>query len=114
MVESENMRNRPHLIPALIAAGLLLGAIAPLPYGYYQMLRWVVGGIAIYMAYKSYSWEKRWATWIFGIVAVLFNPVVPIHLTKEIWQPIDGVCAVFFGSSILFLKEPTKEVNSGG
>lgn len=107
------MSNRPHLIPALIATGLLMGAIAPLPYGYYQMLRWVVGGIAIYMAYKSYSWEKRWATWIFGIIAVLFNPIIPIHLTREIWQPIDGVCAILFGSSILFLKEPTKEANSG-
>lgn len=95
----------------LIAVALLIVAVAPLPYGYYQMLRWVVGGIAIYYAYISYyEWKKKWAIWIFFIIAVLFNPIIPIHLTREVWQRIDVVCAGLFGSSILWLNEPRREV----
>lgn len=102
------MRKTPHLIPALIAAVMLLGALAPLPYGYYQALRWVTCGVGVYMAVNAYSWGKTWATWIFGAIAILFNPLIPIHLTREIWQPIDAICSLFFGLSILFLKKPSE------
>ncbi|MFC1871663.1 DUF6804 family protein [Chloroflexota bacterium] len=99
---------RPHYIPALVVAIMLLVAVAPLPYGYYQFMRWAVCGVAIFIAYKSFTWEKHWAIWVFSAVAILFNPLFPIHLEKEIWQPIDAVCALLFGLSLL-LKEPNKE-----
>ncbi len=102
----QSMRDRPHLMPALVAATMLVVAVAELPYGYYQILRWVVCGVAIYIAYMSYRWGKVWATWVFGFLAALFNPIVPVHLTKEIWQPIDTISAMWFWSSTLFLKEP--------
>jgi len=97
------MDRRPHLIPALVAAVMLFVAIVKLPYGYYQLLRWVVCGVSAYIAYLSYKWEKVWATWVFGFVAILFNPILPIHLTKEIWQPIDIICAMLFTLSPIFL-----------
>ena len=100
------MKNRPHVIPAIIATVLLLVAIAPLPYGYYQFLRWVVCGASVFIAYTAYTWSKIWAVWLFGVVAVLFNPILPIHLTKEIWQPIDLVCALLFILSLIFLEAP--------
>jgi len=100
------MKDRPHLVPAIIASGLLFGALASLPYGYYQMLRWVVGGISIYIAYKAYTWDKKWATWLFAGCAILFNPIVPIHLSREIWQPIDIVFGFVFIVSIAVLRQP--------
>ena len=103
------MKDRPHLIPALVATAMLFVAIAELPYGYYQILRWVVCGVAVYIAYMAYQWGKVWATWVFGFIAALFNPIIPVHLTKEIWQPIDIICAILFGSSTLFLKESNQE-----
>jgi len=104
--EGCQVKARPHLIPSLIVAAMLLVAVAPLPYGYYQFLRWAACGVAVFIAFKSYKWKKTWAIWLFGGIAVLFNPIVPIYLTKEIWQPIDLVCALLFGLSTLFLKEP--------
>jgi len=47
------LQKRPHLIPAIIAALILLGALAPWPYGYYQLLRFVVCSVAVYMVNKS-------------------------------------------------------------
>ena len=101
------MKSRPHLIPALIASSLLFGALAPLPYGYYQMLRWLVFGISIYIAYKGYQWNRKWATWLFAGCAVLFNPILPIYLTREIWRPIDIVFGILFVVSIAVLRKPT-------
>lgn len=31
-----------------------------------------------------------------GIIAVLFNPIEPVHLNKGIWQVIDFVTAIIF------------------
>lgn len=104
------MKGRPHIIPALIVAVMLLGAVAPLPYGYYQFLRWATCGVGIFIAVEAYRWGKIWAVWLFGVVAVLFNPLIPIHLTKEIWQPIDLICALLFGLSMLLLKERAEKV----
>jgi len=105
------MNTRPHLIPALVMTAMLFLAIADLPYGYYQLLRWVVCGVAVYIAYKAYRWGKPWATWVFGFIAVLFNPILPVHLTREIWRPINITCAILSASSTLVLKEPVHEQN---
>jgi len=100
------LEKRPHLIPALIAAAMLLGALGHWPYGYYQLLRFVTCGVAVYVAYMAYSWQKIWAVWLFGFVALLFNPLIPIHLSRELWQPIDIVCAALFIVIAFVLKKP--------
>lgn len=102
------MRGRPHLIPALIAAIMLIIAIAPLAYAYYELLRWIVCCGAVFIAVMTYRWNKIWATCLFGLIAVLFNPLSPIHLTKQIWQPIDLTCALLFFVSIFLLRAPAK------
>jgi len=102
------MISRPHLIPALVVAVMLVVAICSLPYGYYQLLRWCTCGVAVFIAVMGYRWGKIWATWVFGFVAVLFNPLLPIHLTREFWRPIDLVCAALFFTIVFVLREPAK------
>jgi len=99
---------RPHLMPSLVVALMLFGALLRWPYGYYQLLRLVVCGVGVYVAVKSYGWGKVWATWLFGFIAVLFNPLIPVHLTREIWQAIDVTCAVLFLLAILVLPQSLK------
>lgn len=103
------MERRPHLIPTIVIALLLLIAILPLPYGYYTFLRWVTCGMAAFTAFIAYQWEFKWALWVFIPLAILFNPIFPIHLTKEIWQPIDIVAAVLFSVSAFVLKKPIND-----
>ena len=103
------LQKRPHLIPCIVASVALLGALGDWPYGYYQLLRFVVCGVSVYVAYMAYSWQRLWATWLFGIIAVLFNPIIPIHLSKELWQPIDLACAVLFLVIAFIMKEPTEK-----
>ncbi len=96
----------PHLILSLIAATVLFGALAKWPYGYYQLLRIVTCCVAVYIAFIAYQWQKLWAVWLFGFIALLFNPVIPIHLSREIWQTIDLICALLFTTVAFVLKRP--------
>lgn len=100
------MNRRPHLIPALIAALMLFGALGRWPYGYYQLLRLATCGAAIFVAFIAYNWKKLWATWLFGFIAVLFNPLVNIHFHKDSWQVIDIIVAVLFIVSLFAIRTP--------
>ena len=105
-MDKKLLHNRPHLIPCIVASVILLGALGDWPYGYYQLLRWITCGAAIWVAFLAYDWEKKWATVVFAIVAVLFNPLLPIHLSRDLWQPIDLICAVLFVVDGLIIKKP--------
>jgi hypothetical protein len=87
---------RPHAIPAVIAALALFAALAELPYGYYTLLRLVVCGTGAYTAFVMYGWRRTGLAWLFGFIAVLFNPVVTVHLSRGLWQPIDLACGICF------------------
>jgi len=77
---------------------MLLLAIAPLPYGYYTFLRLVVMLGAAAIAWQAYQ-QKQSANAeaiSFGLLALLFNPIIPVHLTRELWMFIDlGAAALF-------------------
>ena len=80
-------------------AVLLLLATLPLPYGYYLFLRIVVCGCAAFIAWGTYlDAGSRWTAAALGMAgaAVLLNPVIPIHLTREIWLLPDLLLAAFF------------------
>ena len=78
-------------------AGLLLFAIFPLPYGYYQLLRIVVTISSGISAFKAYENKNQALTIVFALIFILFNPIIPIYLDKEIWTFIDIIVALFFG-----------------
>lgn len=76
------------------------------PYGYYLLLRWVVAGTGVFAAYVSYNLGKTFWAIAFGLVALLFNPIIPIHLAKENWVDIDLFAAVFYLIMIPIIKLP--------
>ena len=102
------MQQRPHAIPSLLAAAFLLLATLDLPYGYYTFLRIAVTGVALYVAYSGYKWGKTWALWTFVTVAMLFNPLIPVHLTKDVWFPIDLVTAAAFVLAAVVVSAPSE------
>jgi hypothetical protein len=94
---------RPHVIPALAAALLLLLALGDLPYGYYTFLRWAVCIAAVVVAWTAWKSAFEWATWPFVAIAIVFNPLVPIYLQRSAWQPIDVICSIAFALAIPLL-----------
>ncbi len=83
--------------PIILACLLLLIAIAPMPYGYYQFLRIVITVVAGITAYDLY--EKKRNNWLFAfvLIMILYNPIIVIHLDRAIWKPINIITSVFFG-----------------
>lgn len=92
------MRTNIHPAVWIATAVMLVLAVLPLPYGYYTALRIVVCGAAGFLVYQL--WNQDGSFWLFGFfaVAILFNPLIPIHLTKAIWQPIDLGTAAYFAA----------------
>lgn len=95
-------------IVKIIAILMLVWAHANNPYGYYQILRWVIAGVTGYSAYFAYEHKKIAWTWIFGIIAVLYNPIAPIHLNREIWSVIDLIIAAIIFTSIFKMRVVAK------
>lgn len=79
-------------------SGLLLLALAPMPYGYYELLRLVSCAFFFYAGFvarnKDHS-ETSLVPWGFFGLAALFNPIFPVHLSREVWAPIDIGAAIF-------------------
>jgi hypothetical protein len=84
----------PVIIIYISAVMLFLGVI-PLPYGYYTLLRFVTTIVFIWAAYVSYNRGRKKITWLFCLVAILFNPFIIIHLPKELWSVVDVVAGIF-------------------
>jgi hypothetical protein len=76
---------------------VLIVAAFPLPYGYYTFARIVTCLACALLAYCAYRNTPPAVLWTsaFALLAVLFNPAIPIHLTKMIWIVLDvGAAAV--------------------
>ena len=84
----------------IVVAVLCIIAVFPLPYGYYTFLRISVSIIGCIAAFDLVN--KGNPLWvIFAGVVVLFNPIIPIHLSRDIWFFIDLIVAGLFGGQVL-------------
>ena len=81
--------NKIHVAPIYIISALLLIGAAPLPYGYYMLLRIAACGFFIWGAVITHEQNNQYLPWVFVLLALLFNPIIKIHLPKELWAIID-------------------------
>jgi len=101
------------MIPLIISIiMLLIGIPSGLPYGYYTLLRLVVCGTAIFTAVNASKMDKQGWMWILGFIALLFNPIIPIHLEKQLWVIIDLIVAIIFFISIFSIGRKIKKLQT--
>lgn len=87
---------------------ILVLALGDNAYSYYNFLRWTVCIVAVYWAYESHSQlYNGWAV-TFSVIALLFNPIIPVHLDRGLWAVIDLGVAAIIGASILILDKPAE------
>lgn len=87
-------------IAKIIAAIMLFMAIGKWSYDYFVILRFVVCGVGVYGLITFIEKSTAWAS-IFGVIAVLWNPLLPIHLTKEAWVVFDVIGGLALLTSVL-------------
>ena len=90
----------------LILSALLVLCLAPMPYGYYQLVRFVAMVIFVLFAYNQWIWDKKPLAITFGALALLFQPFMKVALGRAIWNIVDIAVAV--GLVVLFLYEKNR------
>lgn len=108
------LASRPQLIPAALSAVALVAALGAHPYSYYQWLRAVVFATCCLVVWLTLEWRGRMGprdrtrSDILGggcaLLAVLFNPLVPITLERGTWAPIDVAAAAWIFSAGLLTR----------
>ncbi len=99
MLKQEQLK--AHLLPSalifkaanVVAVCMLISTIYNHPYDYYVVLRFVVSPVMAIGAFQAYALQKPGWLWLLAIMALLFNPIIPVHLTRHTWMPINIFCA---------------------
>ena len=100
-------------IPQTIACVMLLWALYPEnPYGYYILLRLVCCGIFAFLALQAFSQDKRGWTWTLAITALVYNPILRIHLTRTIWSAVNIATIVIAIASVFTLRQRERKQES--
>ncbi len=102
------MFNTENIIKVILAF-LLLICLFNMPYGYFQLVRFI--GMIIFSVLGYFAYENKEKTFmvIWFASAVLINPIFKISLGRTIWNVVDVVWAVALIGSLFYGYE--KNVN---
>lgn len=90
----------------IFLAAVLLLCLAPMPYGYYTLVRILATVVFGLYAYRCYQTQKEGMTWAFVTLALLFQPFAKVGLGRTVWNIIDVIVAI--GLIILYFWEWNK------
>jgi len=91
-------KNKIYQFPAVIAVVSLFLAVFPWPYAFYGINRVIVTVVVIYYAWLMHELKRKKDFYFWGLIflAVLFNPVLPVHLySKGVWGFVDVIAVIF-------------------
>lgn len=63
-------------------------------YGYYELLRIVVSVTGLLNIYQIIRYKIKGGPIIMIIITVLFNPIIPVNLSKDTWIFLDFISAI--------------------
>jgi hypothetical protein len=79
---------------------------------FYVLLRWICCAVFTYSAFVAFQMKRIASTWIFGALAVLFNPIARIFLQRNNWKVVDCVAiGVIVVAAIIFWQNQRLRVN---
>ena len=99
-----NNNQKKNLVLFIASVILFLAVLDGWQYGFFTLLRFVVFFATAYIAWIAYTEGNEIWVWMLGFIAILFNPFIPIYLTREIWVVIDVVTSLFLLMTIFILK----------
>ena len=89
---------KPDRILKIVLAIASLICVLDMPYGYYQLYRFIALGAFLYLANKEQE-NKGWLSiWI--ISALLVQPFFKVALGRDIWNIVDVIFAVLLVISV--------------
>lgn len=93
----------------IVLALLLFICLLDMPYGYYQLVRFLgLIGFA-FLAYQSYERQKNTMTIVYVGLTILFQPLIKISLGRELWNIVDVIVGIGLIVSIFMKPKLEKE-----
>ena len=98
------MKLNPKNLIKIILAILLIICLFHMPYGYYQLFRYIaMVGFAI-LAYYQYEKKNIPLVIMFIALALLFQPIIKVPMGRQSWIMIDLMVALGLVVSIFIQK----------
>ena len=94
----------------IVIAVLLLLCLADMPYGFYQLVRFIAAGAFAFLSYDYFKAKKEGLGFVFAALALLFQPFFKIALGRLVWNIVDVIVAV--GLFILLIRSFGKKSNA--
>lgn len=95
--------------PLYLAAVLLL-CLAPMPYGYFTLVRVLATVVFGIYAYRCFAVKKEGLALVFATLALLFQPFAKVGFNRVTWNIIDVIVAI--GLIVLFFWERKNRVKT--
>lgn len=92
-------------------AVLLLGCLLPMPYSYFQLIRFLGMVTFVWLAYIDNSKNDKTLFIIWIASALLINPIIKIALGRTIWNIVDVAWAILLITTILMDKKEGSNQN---
>ena len=73
----------------IVAVILVFAAAEKQSDSFYTLLRWICCAVFAYSAVASFQMKRLLWLCIFGVLAVLFNPIFPLGLDRNSWIVAD-------------------------
>jgi len=108
---NRSVKNEGILLGACVVA-LVIAAFTRMPYFFYVLLRVLICTASAYFSAKRYKEHRTPWVWTFGAIALLFNPVFPVRMTRPDWQVINVVTAIFFTAWAVYSTIQTVSIRS--
>lgn len=111
LVQNQVICKRLYNMQKIIKIGLailMFGCLLKMPYGYYQLVRFVaLVGFAV-LAYFSYEQKREVSMVIYVALALLFQPFFKVALGRTLWNVVDVVVGIGLIISVLRSKKSRK------
>ena len=89
----------------LVLAALMVLCLLPMPYGFYNLVRFLsMIGFAI-LAVRAYHNSRITLLVVYGSLVLMFQPFIKLVLGRDVWIIIDVAVALFLIVTIVKNKE---------
>lgn len=83
-------------------AVLFFLCLADMPYGYYQLVRFLALAGFAFLTYQAYLRGNQNEMFLYGALALLFQPIFKIALGRMMWNIVDVIVGTGLILSVLY------------
>lgn len=91
---------------------LYAGCVGFHSYGWYDFLRIVVTLQAAVFAFLFYQEQHKTPAFLFAAIALLFNPIIKVRLSRSDWETLDVIVGIIFILTNLWLIKQKQQQKS--